>query len=216
MAYATDFEGHMSMRITDYDALRERIPDTVAQYFPSPSTWLDTGCGSGGSIRSSLSRFRDTRFTLADPSEDNLDIARATISDPRCGYVLASTDSLELPDGSFDVITSILSSHYYPDKAGKLKAFRNCRRMLRKGGIFIVVEHTVYEEGQEAMDAQWRSYMESRGLPQEKIDEMFARRNKVYFPLTEDGLRSLLEEAGFIDIKMIWHSCSDIGFVASR
>jgi tRNA (cmo5U34)-methyltransferase len=216
MAYASEFERQMSMRIADYDALRERIPDTVSQYLPSPGTWLDTGCGSGGSIRSSLSRFRDTRFTLADPSKDNLDIARATISDPRCGYVLASTDSLELPDASFDVITSILSSHYYHDKADKLEAFRNCRRMLREGGLFVIVEHTVYEVGQEAMDAQWRSYMEGRGLPQEKIDEMFARRDKVYFPLTEDGLRALLQEAGFIEIKMIWHSCSDIGFAASR
>lgn len=205
----------MSKRITGYRELRKAIPDIVSERI-SPAEWLDTGCGMGGSIRSSVDRFPDTTFTLADPSEENLSEARRTLEGKVSRFINAPTDGLELLDGSFDVITAILSHHYYSDRGQKMAALRNCLRMLRSGGMFIAVEHARHESSQAEADAEWEGYMRSAGLREESIEEMFRRRDSVYFPYTVDGYRRLLEEAGFVDIELFWHTCSDLGYIARK
>jgi tRNA (cmo5U34)-methyltransferase len=205
----------MSKRITDYRVLRETIPGAVKDSSIAPTSWLDTGCGMGGSIRLSVERFPDTRFTLSDPSEDNISEARRSYRD-RCDYIVSTSDRLDLEDSSFDVITAILSHHYYSDRETKLLATVNCHRMLKDGGIFVVVEHTRYDGDQAAMDSQWEKYMRDSGLEEESIRQMFARRDTVYFPYTEEEYVQLLKDAGFSEIKPFWRTCSDIGFVARK
>ena len=112
--------------------------------------------------------FGDAGFTLADPSQENLDTARAVLGDERCRYVLGASDALELPEGKFDVITAILSHHYYSDRDMKVKVYRNCRRMLRDGGVFVNVEHTIYSD-QDSKDREWAEYMRGRGLSEDSI-----------------------------------------------
>ena len=208
----------MSKRITDYSELREAIPAVVRRNCPHPKRWLDTGCGMGGSSRLNIESFPDTEFYLADPSEENLTEARGITDrgDGSCHYKLGTSDSLDFGDGTFDVVTAILCHHYYPDPSEKMRATRNCLRMLRSGGIFVVVEHTVHDEGQEEMDRQWRSYMEDAGLGEESIQEMFDRRGTAYFPMTDKEYIVFLEDAGFTDVKQFWKTCSDMGFVARR
>ena len=213
----TDQEHRMSMRITDYDILRERIVELVAEHDPRPRIWLDTGCGCGGSIRLPIQRFPDTQFVLADPSEENIAMAKMTMQgEQRCLYVSRSTDRLNLGDGTLDVITSILSHHYYSDMDLKGKAFANCFRMLRKGGIYVNVEHCLQDCDQEGADEEWIRYMTGRGLPKELADEMIQRRYTEYFPLTEKEHIDMLKEAGFSEVKVFWKTCSDIGLYAIK
>ena len=159
----------------------------------------------------------ETYFVLADPSVENVMKARETTKDLKfCEFSNHSTDELELDSASFDVITSILSHHYYSDMGLKKKALANCFRMLKKGGIFVTVEHTVHEKDQSKYDEEWASYMWDHGLDEESIKMMFQRRNTVYFPKTEAELTSLLEESGFKDVQVFWRSCSDVGLYAIK
>ncbi len=213
----TEQEKGMSLRITGYTILRESVTNLILDQKNSPETWLDTGCGAGGSIRLSLEKFKDTHFTLADPSEQNLDEARKTIGRDDIEYICAPTDQLKFGDGSFDVITAILSHHYYPDMESKKDAVRNCLRMLKDGGIYVMVEHTIYDkEDQARMDADWRFYMENSGLDEESIQNMFERRNTFYFPLDEKQHLRMLNEIGFSETLVFWRSCSDIGICARK
>jgi len=205
----------MAKRITDYDVLREKIPSLVKDRMGDPEEWLDTGCGMGGSIRRPMEIFGETHFHLAEPNIENMAEAKNCTDSARCTYIASTSDALDLKDSSFDVITAILSHHYYPDRESKLKATSNCFRMLRKGGIFIVVEHRLSAD-QESADREWRSYMERKGLEEESIREMFNRRNKVYFPMTSDEYLELLRDAGFSEIEQFWDTCSDMGFVARK
>ena len=215
MSVETTQEIGMSKRITDYRRLREEIPRSVRAINPSPKRWLDTGCGMGGSVRLSVESFPDTVFTLSDPMHENIQEAKNSYKGGRFSFFVARTDELDCPDGSFDVITSILSSHYYPDRDSKLKAFRNCHRMLSAGGAFILVEHTRHNDQKKA-DSDWEAYMRSQGLSEESIREMFDRRDTVYFPYTEEDLIAILEEAGFRDTSVFWSTCSDIGLICRK
>ena len=214
MTELTRQEIGMSKRITDYQMLRERVPQAIAERVPDPKRWLDIGCGCGGSVRRSLESFPNCRFTLVDPMPENIEEVKHT-TDGKCDYIVASSHDLDIPDGTFDVITAILSHHYYSDLSLKEKAVSNCRRMLKNGGVFLYVEHTIYDD-QSAKDAEWRSYMENKGLEETSIQEMFDRRNKVYFPLGKKDHIDMLKRVGFKDIEVFWRSCSDIGFIASR
>jgi len=210
----TDFEKGMMCRIAGYEQLRIAVDDAVVSRIASPSSWLDTGCGTGGSIRLSVERHPGTRFTLADPSEDNLAKAKETIG--ACEYAVAPTHLLDFPDLSFDAITSILSHHYYSDREQKRKAVSNCFRMLREGGVYVTVEHTVHPGEQDSYDREWASYMRGRGLPEDRIEEMFVRRDTVYFPMPEDELKALILSCGFSEAEVFWRSCSDVGIVAVK
>ena len=207
----------MSMRITDYDELRKRIVDVVKNHDPKPRIWLDTGCGSGGSVRYPIAEFPMTQFVLADPSERNIADAKENMQgEQRCLYVTNPTHKLNFGDETLDVITAVQSHHYYQDIDEKMSATRNCYRMLKGHAIFVVTEHVRYEEGQEEKDAQWADYMRGRGLPEEMVQEMLSRRWHEYFPFTEDEMLAHLKEAGFSKVEVFWRSCSDIGVYAIK
>ena len=189
----TDLEKGMMCRIAGYAELREAVIESVDSHIERPSEWLDAGCGTGGSLRLAMEKHSDTHFTLADPSEDNLRKAEGSIGDSvDCRFINGPTHELDLPDGSFDVITSILSHHYYSDREQKKAAISNCCRMLKNGGVYVTVEHTVHQNDQDSYDREWAEYMRGNGLPEDRIAEMFERRNTVYFPMTEDELMHLI------------------------
>ena len=213
----TEQERRMSMRITDYDILRQRVVDIVKGHDPNPRIWLDTGCGCGGSARYPVQMFKETQFVLADPSEDNIRAAKETMQgEQRCLYVTNPTHRLNMGDNTIDVITAIMSHHYYKDMKEKASATANCYRMLKGHGIYIATEHVRYERDQEYMDEQWAGYMRSKALPEEMVQEMLSRRFDEYFPLTEDEMISHIKDAGFTKVNVFWRTCSDIGIVAIK
>jgi tRNA (cmo5U34)-methyltransferase len=212
----TEMERGMSKRIVGYEDMKMKVSDLIFGNNPDPRIWLDTGCGTGGLIRENLGRFPRTQFILADPSEDNLSVAKEYMhGEQRCLYVQRRTDELNFGDCTLDAVTAILCHHYYEDIDEKRKAIENCFRMLRKGGVFITVEH-VRHENQDSADEEWLAHMRSQGLPEEFAQEMIDRRDKEYFPLTEGAYVELLKACGFSDVRVFWSTCSDIGIVAVR
>lgn len=217
MLQVTELEMRMSKRIVRYDEFRKTVPILVKKYFESPRIWLDTGCGTGGSIRDSIDIFRDTQFVLADPSSENIEIAKHTMAgEQRCLYVTNPTERLNFGPDTLDVVTSIFSHHYYREDEGRVTATRNCHRMLKKGGLFIVSEHTLHPEDQDGSDAQWKAYMRDSGLPEPFVEDMITRRYNEYFPLTEAAYIQLLNDIGFSEVGVFWSTCSDIGLYAIK
>ena len=216
MIMQSDLERGMAKRIVGYEELMKKVSDLIYENVPDLRIWLDTGCGTGGLIRSNISRFPKAQFVLADPSSDNIATAKQLMNgEQRCLYVTVPTDRLNFGDSTLDVITAMFCHHYYEDIEDKKKALTNCSRMLKKGGLFITSEHVRHED-QVSADKEWISFMTGAGLPEEFALEMTSRRDREYFPLTESGHMELLKECGFSDIEVFWSTCSDIGIIARR
>jgi O-methyltransferase len=94
---------------------------------------LDVGCGRGG-MCSYLARYhRPRRVWGVDYCEGNIAFCRRTHSFPNVSFEAGDAQALPFPDGSFDVVTNVESSHNYRD----LGRFREeVRRVLRPGGVF--------------------------------------------------------------------------------
>lgn len=216
MSVQSELERGMAKRIVGYGELTGKVSDIIFEHDSCPHIWLDTGCGTGGLIRSNLQRFPKCQFVLSDPSADNIAIAKELMhGEQRCLYVTKATHELNFGERTLDVVTAMFCHHYYEDLSEKKNAISNCFRMLKDGGMFITAEHVRHED-QEAADKEWISFMKGEGLPEEFAKEMISRRDKEYFPMTESALLVLLKECGFSEVKTFWSTCSDIGIIAFK
>jgi ubiquinone/menaquinone biosynthesis C-methylase UbiE len=98
------------------------------------NTILDLGCGTGRFSESLATHF-DAEVIGIDPSEKMLDQARSKLKDRRVRYQSGSGEAIPLPDDSVDLIFMSMSFHHFKDQ--KLAA-RECRRVLRDGGVAIL------------------------------------------------------------------------------
>lgn len=101
-----------------------------------PGDVLEIACGTGLVTRRLRARLDPSvRLTATDLSEAMLDYARGKLAD-RKGIEWREADALKLPfaDGAFGAVVCAFGVMFVPDKKA---AFREARRVLRPGGIFL-------------------------------------------------------------------------------
>lgn len=95
---------------------------------------VDVG-GGYGRLCIFLENYAD-KVTLAEPSQQQLDIAKDYLKDhPEIDRKLLQAADLKFPDGSVDLLTTIRIWHHVPDPAAE---FKEIARVLADDGIFIM------------------------------------------------------------------------------
>ena len=104
---------------------------------------LDLGCGTGELSRLVAHRFPRARLVGADFTGAMLRVAaRRTVGAagaPRITYARATALRLPFADGSFDLVTNAFLARNLADLDG---AFREMRRVLRPGGVLLMLDIT--------------------------------------------------------------------------
>jgi ubiquinone/menaquinone biosynthesis C-methylase UbiE len=100
---------------------------------------LDVGCGTGFTTEAVLARHPGIRrVTGVDPSEGMLGRFRAKA--PALGVELelhrGTAEDLPAAEGSFDAVVSGMAFHWFPDKAGAVRAMA---RAVRPGGVVAIL-----------------------------------------------------------------------------
>ncbi|HUI39957.1 MAG TPA: class I SAM-dependent methyltransferase [Methanothrix sp.] len=201
-----------------YDSFHQETINLVLSALPEPAAWLDTGCGTGTLVERALKQFPTTRFVLADPSVEMLEVAmrklsesdRVTFLNPACTQELS-------PEGigteCFDVITAI-QSHHYLSKEERTRATRACCDLLNEGGIFVTFENVrpLTDRGTEIGKLRWKRHQLDSGREPQTVEGHLERFGRVFFPLTAEEHLSILREAGFSVVELLWYSCMQAGF----
>lgn len=100
---------------------------------------LDVGCGGGYLARTLAATVGpDGRITGIDPSAAAVSYARHR-APANCSFAVGVAQGLELPDRSFDVVTSTLAAHHIPDEE-RAAAFAEMFRVLRPGGALLAAD----------------------------------------------------------------------------
>lgn len=116
--------------------------------------WLEMGCGTGPNLRWLAQK--GIRVSGVDISPVALGLARRQLADGGCEdrigeLVEASVAKVPFADDSFDGIFEALVFQHL-DKADRLSAFAEMRRVLKPGGCFIGsmlgAGHTIYRQRQ--------------------------------------------------------------------
>lgn len=204
--------------VPNYSLFHQETIDLVLSSGIAPKVWLDTGAGTGTLVKICLDIFPETRFVLADPSDDMLEEAKNKLA----GYgqerlrVLepAGTQDLVLPHELHpDVITAI-QAHHYLSREERRKATKVCFDALNKGGIFITFENTrpFTDAGIEIGKRKWGGYQMSRGKDKRAVENHLQRFDAEYFPITTEEHLDLYRECGFETVEMLWFSYMQAGF----
>ncbi len=184
-----------------------------------PERWLDTGCGTGTFAALAAKEFPQTKFYLAEPSIGMLDKAKEKFSQhgAEVQFIQAGTLSLDLKEKSFDVITAILSHHYF-SKLERKKATALCCRLLRKNSIFITFENIrpSSKKAVELFREYWKQSQILSGRSEEEAELHRARFMKDYFPITVDDHIALYKQCGFRNVELFWKSYMQAGFICVR
>ena len=199
-----------------YREYHTQVIDLVRNMGINSPEWLDTGCGTGTLALRALSEMPGIRFTLADPSENMLDEAKAKLDGRDIRYVNAPSDKLPFI-AEFDIITAIQSHHYY-DINGRKQAVKRCFDALKKGGVFVTFENI--RMSSDISDAiavtRWKTYQKEHGRSPEDVEAHIARRGTVMFPITIEEHLDMLKKCGFATVDILWTSYLQAGFWAVK
>ncbi|MEX0881825.1 MAG: class I SAM-dependent methyltransferase [Candidatus Saccharimonadales bacterium] len=95
---------------------------------------VDVG-GGYGRLSKLLTKYAD-KVTLAEPSQQQLDIAKIYLKDtPKVELKLLQAADLKVPKGSVDLVLVVRVMHHLPDP---MTEFKEITRALKPGGTFIL------------------------------------------------------------------------------
>lgn len=100
---------------------------------------LDIGCGGGYLARLLAAAVGPGgRVTGIDPSATAVSYARRR-APANCSFRVGAAQDLDLPDRSFDVVTTTLAAHHIPE-AERAAAFGEIFRVMRPGGVLLAAD----------------------------------------------------------------------------
>lgn len=140
-----------------------------------PSTWVvgDLGCGTGALLPTLAPHV--ARVIGVDGSEEMLTAARTRLAGlHNVELRLGGLESLPLENGSLDAAVFMLVLHHLP---APVVALSEAARVLRPGGRLLIVDMTPHDR-----------------------EEYRQRMGHVWLGFSEDQMRRLLTQAGFVNI----------------
>jgi ubiquinone/menaquinone biosynthesis C-methylase UbiE len=99
---------------------------------------LEVGVGTGSLLQSAIERWPAATFVATEPAAGMVELARTRLADSgidtdgRVEFVAAQADSLEVPDGSVDLVLSTFVLQLVPDR---IAALREAHRVLAPTGM---------------------------------------------------------------------------------
>ena len=192
------YDKTIQQMLPNYIQFHDSVIDLIQTYNPSPSKWLDAGCGTGTLASRLLPLFPRTTFVLADPSPEMLAAAEEKIKSKNITFISCCSQELNFADNTFDVITAILCHHYLL-KEEREKTIANCFKMLKPGGILVYFEHLrpFSDQGKDIAFQRWHHYQTANGRSLEEAKQNTDRFDKEYFPITVTDHLDLLKKTGF-------------------
>ena len=106
---------------------------------PPPQAVLDVGCGTGELLRQLAHHAPEATLVGLDLSPEMLARARRKLHPEREALTLGNVYELPFASGSFDLITSTISSHYYLEID---RALSELARVCRPGGVLLIASMT--------------------------------------------------------------------------
>lgn len=137
---------HEKYAHTDWIVRPTIFGEWALQYFPSSGKVLDAGCGQGQDTK--LFAEKGYSVVAADFSETALKFSEEKMPaelKPKIEYRhIDLSEHLPFEESSFEVVYSHMASHYF-DAAGTQRLFDEYFRVLKPGGVLLLLLNTVHD-----------------------------------------------------------------------
>ncbi len=158
---------------------------------------LDLGAGTGLLSQYLFRRYPMARYTLADISGQMMDVARQRFQGLHNFSFIMADYSVELPEGSFDLIASALSIHHLENR-DKESLYGRIYESLEPGGCFLNLDqfNADSERVNRLYNEYWIKYIEGNGINGGEMESLLKRRALDRENTVEETL-GMLRDAGF-------------------
>ncbi|HSX32266.1 MAG TPA: class I SAM-dependent methyltransferase [Candidatus Saccharimonadales bacterium] len=157
-------------------------------------TAVDVG-GGYGRLCVLLEDYAD-KVTLAEPSQQQLDLAKIFLKDhPEVDRKLLQADALKFKDGSIELLTMIRVMHHLPDPSPE---FAEIARVLSTKGLAIV-EVANYMHGRNRL----KHFVKGKKMPVQPIDiRSAAHQNKDEIPFVNHNPHTVIKQLAHAGLKV--------------
>jgi ubiquinone/menaquinone biosynthesis C-methylase UbiE len=155
---------------------------------------VDVG-GGYGRLCVLLEKFAD-KVTLAEPSQQQLDIAEEYLQDhPEVDRKLLQADNLKFKDGSIDLLTMIRVMHHLPDPSAEFAEFA---RVLSDDG-YAIVEVANYTHARNRI----KHFIKGKKLPVNPVDIRSAEnRREDEIPFVNHNPETVIKQLAHAGLKV--------------
>ena len=155
---------------------------------------VDVG-GGYGRLCTLLEKYADT-VTLAEPSQQQLDIAKDFLKDhPRIHQKLLQADDLKFSDGTVDLLTMVRVMHHLPDPSNE---FSEIARVLAADG-YAMIEVANYAHARNRV----KHLLQRRKLPTKPVDiRSDNHKNKEEIPFVNHNPKTVIKQLAHAGLKV--------------
>lgn len=210
---AKDFDNHVSASVPGYEWFHDYIVRLAEFYIEDNDSILDIGCSTGTLLRDIKRNLSNRDFYIAgvDKSSSMIELAKSNLQDPKVKFFDGDIlDFFDFTDSSMRLsfITIVLTLQFlsYEDR---LKVLKTCRSRLKEGGVVVVVEKIIQEDGhmQKMFDEIYQEMKFENGLSKDSLfDKTLSLRGKMK-PLNSLENEELFYKSGFDHIPFMQIGC---------
>lgn len=173
-----------------------------------PAGILELGCGTGNLTRQLHERWPQSPITVVDFSPEMLEITSQKLNTPLLTPVESAFESLDLPEGQFDLVISSIAVHHLSDPE-KARLFHRIYTWLRPGGFFVLGDQVMgaNQRLHQADLLHYEAYARSYGATESDIQNWREHRQTQDHYATIADLTTWMNEAGFQCVDIVWRYC---------
>ena len=207
---------HLGLQAREYDrVIRTYIPaydDMVATvvrwldgHLPVGGLVVDLGTGTGALSVAILDALPQARVQLVDIDPEMLEVARGRVA-RHASRAEPRRAAFDDPLTPCDAVVASLALHHVASLGEKRALYRRIHDALRPGGVLLVADVTVHEDGPERrrVFAEWSAAMQAHDLTAAEAEAHFAQwaGEDRYLPLVAE--LGALAAAGFPRPECFW------------
>jgi tRNA (cmo5U34)-methyltransferase len=209
--WATGFDARMQIVVPGYNLMHRIAASFLHATIPSTSSILVIGAGTGTDVITLRAYNSEWQITGIDPSAEMLQIAREKIDSTRFheGIRLECCKIEDFRnDTLYDVAVLSLVLQMYPDDGSKRELLQMVAQHIKREGRIVLIdtygnrESLQFNQTVEALKIQTT---QMGFTPDESEKDVESVRERFYL-VSEQRIRSILSEAGFVRIEQIFHA----------
>ncbi len=206
---AAVFDDMVERSIPNYGEIHRIVADLVRRYLPDNASVYDLGCSTGTTLilmnQTAKSVNKKIKLIGVDASRPMLDKCRNKLNQNNVEAQLIEGDLLKIEYQSCDMIVMDYTLQFIPLDQRTL-LLSKLYKALKPGGRFVLAEKIVSSSPkvQEMITDLYYDFKRRHGYSELEIAQKREALENVMKPLTPSEQFSMLEQAGFSEVDMIF------------
>ncbi len=208
---ATGYHQFVETWIPNYHYFLDRLPRLLS----GSKDILIVGCGTGNEIERFIQAPGLWKITGVDPSPEMLKQAAAKFQNQDHVTLIEGLVSNLDAEKKYDAATLLLVLHFMSDDGNKLNLLQDIAQRLTSGATFVMLDITGNNE-QISQNLKVLKLLLPDGLEEEQVNKRLNRITHELFPVSEERLAALCEEAGFEPPLRFFQSSIYMGWLTKK